>query len=59
MNNFRDHVEIGQWAQQIFEELVAEKEKLVKAVASLNTVRWNGKANVNILEMDKEEEAEE
>jgi hypothetical protein len=59
VNNFRDHVEIGQRAQRIFEELVAEKEKLAKAVASLNTVRRKGKANVNILEMDEEEEAEE
>jgi hypothetical protein len=59
VNNFRDHVEIGQRARQIFEELAAEKEKLAKAVASLNTVRRKGKANVNILEMDEEEEAEE
>ena len=54
-----DHVEIGQQPQWIFEELVAEKEKLAKAIASLNTVWWKGKANVNILEMDEEEEAEE
>lgn len=59
VNNFRDHVEIGQRAQRIFEELIAEKEMLAKAVASLNTVRRKGKANVNILEMDEEEEAEE
>ncbi|KAJ7695582.1 hypothetical protein B0H14DRAFT_2650488 [Mycena olivaceomarginata] len=59
VNNFRDHVEIGQRARRIFEELAAEKEKLAKAVASLNTVRRKGKANVNILEMDEEEEAEE
>jgi hypothetical protein len=37
---FRDHVEIGVKAQQIFEELRAEKELLAKAVASLNTVRF-------------------
>ena len=55
MSRFRDHVEIGQWAQRIFEELVAEKEKLTKAVASLNAVRWKGKANANILEIVEEE----
>jgi hypothetical protein len=59
INNFRDHVGVGQRAQRIFEELLAEKEKLAKAVASLNTVWQKGKANVNILEMDEEEEAEE
>ncbi|KAJ7218624.1 hypothetical protein GGX14DRAFT_560972 [Mycena pura] len=56
---FRDHVEIGVKAQQIFEEFRAEKELLAKAVASLNTVRRRGKANVNILEIEEEEEPEE
>ena len=56
---FRDHVEIGVKAQQIFEEFRAEKELLAKAVASLNTVRRKGKANVNILGIEEEEEPEE
>ena len=57
--SLQNHVEIDQTAQQIFAELVAEKETLAKAVASLNTVRRRGKANVNILEMEEEEEIDE
>ena len=59
VDNFWDHVKIDQQAQQIFEELDVEKEKLAKVGASLNTVCRKGKTNVNILEMDEEEEAEE
>ncbi|KAJ6478183.1 hypothetical protein C8R45DRAFT_1216427 [Mycena sanguinolenta] len=57
--NFQNHVEIDQTAQRIFAELIAEKEPLAKAVASLNTVRRKGKANVNILEMEEEEEMDD
>ncbi|KAJ7725684.1 hypothetical protein B0H16DRAFT_1736002 [Mycena metata] len=45
-------------AQKIFEELRTEKEKLGKAVASLNTVRGKGKSIVNLLEIEDEEETE-
>ncbi|KAJ6471521.1 hypothetical protein C8R45DRAFT_1165330 [Mycena sanguinolenta] len=57
--NFQNQVEIDQTAQRIFAELIAEKEPLAKAVASLNTVRRKGKANVNILEIEEEEETDE
>jgi hypothetical protein len=59
VNEFRDHVEIGLRAQRVFEELRAEKDMLGKAVASLNTIRRKGKANVNILEIEEEEESPE
>lgn len=49
-NDSGDHVEIGLRVQRVFEELRAEKEMLGKAVASRNTIRWKGKANVNILQ---------
>ncbi|KAJ7829795.1 hypothetical protein B0H13DRAFT_2372375 [Mycena leptocephala] len=45
VKTFYNHVEIRARAQLIFGELVAEKEVLSKAVASLRTVRRKGKAN--------------
>jgi hypothetical protein len=48
-------VEIGIRAYKVFEELRNEKEKLSKAVASLNTVRRKGKANVHILELPEDD----
>ncbi|KAJ6506818.1 hypothetical protein C8R45DRAFT_1069768 [Mycena sanguinolenta] len=59
VNTFWDHVEISGAAQQIFDELRAENELLGRAVASLNTVRRRGQANVNILEIDENKEDDE
>ncbi|KAJ6474821.1 hypothetical protein C8R45DRAFT_1102969 [Mycena sanguinolenta] len=58
-NIFRDHVEIGAKAQKIFDELRAETETLGRAVASLNTVRRKGKANVNLLDIEENEDSED
>ncbi|KAJ6619147.1 hypothetical protein B0H10DRAFT_1794090, partial [Mycena sp. CBHHK59/15] len=57
VESFRDHVEVRPCAQEIFEEVVAEKEVLAKAVASLNTVQRKGKSNVSILEIEEDEES--
>ncbi|KAJ7757929.1 hypothetical protein B0H16DRAFT_1822598 [Mycena metata] len=51
VKEFRDHVEIGPHGQKIFDELFMEREVLGKAVASLNTVRRKGKANINIIDV--------
>ncbi|KAJ7023449.1 hypothetical protein C8F04DRAFT_1287146 [Mycena alexandri] len=56
VKEFRDHVEIGLHGQKIFDELFMEREVLGKAVASLNTVRRKGKANINIIDVEEEEE---
>ncbi|KAJ7030813.1 hypothetical protein C8F04DRAFT_1186464 [Mycena alexandri] len=58
VKEFRDHVEIGLHGQKIFDELFMEREVLGKAVASLNTVRRKGKANINIIDVEEEEEVE-
>ncbi|KAJ6545247.1 hypothetical protein B0H19DRAFT_1075591 [Mycena capillaripes] len=50
-----NHVEIGVSAYKIFEELTDGKEKLSKAVASLNTVRRKGKANIHIMELPEDD----
>ncbi|KAJ6506459.1 hypothetical protein DFH09DRAFT_1101406 [Mycena vulgaris] len=50
---------IGAQGQKIFGELVAEKEVLAKAVASLNTVRKKGKANIHIMELPEDEYIED
>lgn len=50
-----NHVEIRARAQLIFGELVAEREVLSKAVASLRTVRRKGKANIHITELLEDE----
>ncbi|KAJ7128636.1 hypothetical protein C8R44DRAFT_850999 [Mycena epipterygia] len=42
--------------QVICEELVAEKKALAKAVASLNTVRRKGKANIHIMELQEDDD---
>jgi hypothetical protein len=55
MKTFATHVEIGIRAYKVFEELLNEKEKLSKAVASLNTVRRKGKANIQILEQPEDD----
>ncbi|KAJ6520786.1 hypothetical protein DFH09DRAFT_1331613 [Mycena vulgaris] len=59
VKTFHNHVEIGAQAQKIFGELVAEKEVLAKAVASLNTVRRKGKANIHIMELPEDEYIED
>ncbi|KAJ7448939.1 hypothetical protein FB451DRAFT_1187443 [Mycena latifolia] len=51
IKTFYNHVEIGQHAHKFFEELTFEKEALAKAVASLNTVRRKGKANIHITKL--------
>jgi hypothetical protein len=48
-------MEIGIRAHKIFDEFVAEKERLSKAVASLNTVRRKGEANIHILELSEDD----
>jgi hypothetical protein len=59
VNESRDHVEIGIRAQRVFEELRAEKEMLGKAVVSLNMIQRKGKANLNILGIEEQEESPE
>ncbi|KAJ7092782.1 hypothetical protein B0H15DRAFT_947610 [Mycena belliarum] len=56
VQDFRDHLEVGPRSQLIFDELCAEKGALAKAVASLNTVRRKGKANVNIIDIEEDED---
>ena len=46
-------------ALHLLEELVAEKEKLAKAVANLSPVQRKGNENVNVLKIQEEEESEE
>ncbi|KAJ7114033.1 hypothetical protein C8R44DRAFT_740890 [Mycena epipterygia] len=53
------HIEIGARAQIIYGELVAEKAVLAKAVASLNTVRRKGKANIHIMELPEDKYTED
>ncbi|KAJ6493128.1 hypothetical protein C8R45DRAFT_1073149 [Mycena sanguinolenta] len=48
------HAEIGVRAYQIFDGLVAEKDQLSRAVASLNTVRRKGKTNIHVLELSED-----
>ncbi|KAK7013894.1 hypothetical protein R3P38DRAFT_3322441 [Favolaschia claudopus] len=55
---YRDHVEIGQAEQRIYEELDAETPFLAKAVAALNTVRRKGKADVNLVDVEEDDEEE-
>lgn len=55
VTTFQTHVEIGPRAQLIHRELLAEKEVLAKAVASLNTVRRKGKADIHIMELPEDE----
>ncbi len=51
----KDQLEISLPALTVFKELSDEKEKLVEAVARLNTVRGRG----NIVEMEEEEEEDD
>ncbi|KAF7335957.1 hypothetical protein MSAN_02309100 [Mycena sanguinolenta] len=55
VKSFPTHIEIGARAYKIFDDLVAEKEQLSKAVASLNTVRRKGKANIHVLELSEDD----
>ncbi|KAJ7433410.1 hypothetical protein FB451DRAFT_1064410 [Mycena latifolia] len=55
IKTFHNHVEVGLRAHKIFEELTSEKEALAKAVASLNTVRRKGKANIHITELAEDD----
>ncbi|KAJ7163961.1 hypothetical protein C8R43DRAFT_946774 [Mycena crocata] len=48
---FATHVEIGVSGSKVFELLMTGKESLCKGVASLNTVRRKGQANIHILEL--------
>ncbi|KAJ7255123.1 hypothetical protein B0H12DRAFT_1071051 [Mycena haematopus] len=59
VNSFQNHLEIGVRAHKIYDELMAEKETLAKAVASLNTVRRKGKANIHILDLAEDDCVEE
>ncbi|KAJ7257638.1 hypothetical protein C8J57DRAFT_1234785 [Mycena rebaudengoi] len=52
----RNKLEIGAHAQKLFEMLYDERDALATAVASLNTVRRKGKANINIVELDEDAE---
>ncbi|KAJ7142427.1 hypothetical protein C8R44DRAFT_725783 [Mycena epipterygia] len=56
VKEFRQHIEIGPCGQKIFDKLSMELEVLAKAVTSLNTVQWKGKANVNLLDLEEEED---
>ncbi|KAJ6583240.1 hypothetical protein B0H10DRAFT_2323602, partial [Mycena sp. CBHHK59/15] len=55
VKTFWDHVEVGIRTHKIFEELTMEKELLAKAVASLNTVRRKGQANIHITELAEDD----
>ncbi|KAK7028426.1 hypothetical protein R3P38DRAFT_2525719, partial [Favolaschia claudopus] len=55
---YRDHVEIGQAGQRTYEELDAETPLLAKAVAALNTIRRKGKADVNLVDVEEDDEEE-
>lgn len=59
VKEFRQHVEIGPRGQKIFDKLSMELEVLAKAVASLKTIRRKGKANVNLLDLEEEEDIAE
>jgi hypothetical protein len=50
---------IGVSAYKIFEQLANEKEKLSKAVASLDAVRREGKTNIHIVDLAEEDCVEE
>jgi hypothetical protein len=55
---FSNYVEIGLVAYNIFEGLMAEKEPLCKAVASLNTVRRKGQQHISLIEVPEDGAAE-
>ena len=55
---FSNYVEIGLVAYNIFEDLLAEKELLCKAVASLNTVRRKGQQHISVVEVPEDVVAE-
>ncbi|KAJ7903142.1 hypothetical protein B0H13DRAFT_1882206 [Mycena leptocephala] len=52
---FSNHVEVGLRVYNIFQDLVAEKELLSKAVASLNTVRRRGKQHISLVEIPEDD----
>ncbi|KAJ7913468.1 hypothetical protein B0H13DRAFT_1612575, partial [Mycena leptocephala] len=52
---FSNHIEIGLRAYNIFQGLMAEKELLSKAVASLNTVRRRGKQHISLVEIPEDD----
>ncbi|KAJ7021091.1 hypothetical protein C8F04DRAFT_1195848 [Mycena alexandri] len=52
---FHNRLEIGSRVYRILEDLLAEKEVLAKAVASFNTVRRKGKADIHILELPEDD----
>ncbi|KAJ7686963.1 hypothetical protein B0H17DRAFT_1136628 [Mycena rosella] len=52
---FPNHAEIGLQAYKAFEALMAEREEVCKAVASLNTVRRKGKQNTSIVEVAEDD----
>ncbi|KAJ7779241.1 hypothetical protein B0H16DRAFT_1448730 [Mycena metata] len=56
---FHNRLEIEARAYKILEDLMVKKEGLAKAVASLNTVRRKGKANIHILELPEDDCIEE
>jgi len=56
---FRTDVEVSVAGMKIHEELVQEKLDLAKAVASLNTIRCKGKANISIFALVEEDGVEE
>ena len=55
VKSFVAHQEIGVRAHKIFDDLVAEKEQLSKAVVSPNTVCRKGKANIHILKLSEDD----
>ncbi|KAJ7150342.1 hypothetical protein C8R46DRAFT_1358417 [Mycena filopes] len=55
VKTFQTHVEIGFRAYKLFEEILSEKEGLARGVASLNTVRRKGKADIHILELPEDD----
>jgi hypothetical protein len=56
---FRAHIEVRAAGYKLYDELVKDKDKLIMAVRSLNTIRRKGKENVSILSLVEEDGIEE
>ncbi|KAJ7698412.1 hypothetical protein B0H17DRAFT_1129930 [Mycena rosella] len=56
---YANHVEIGSRAYAMFESLMVEKETLCKAIATLNTLRRKGKADISLAELPEDDWAAE
>ncbi|KAJ7208611.1 hypothetical protein GGX14DRAFT_566827 [Mycena pura] len=53
------HVELGNWAYQLFKGFDNEREAILKAAAALGTVKRKGGKAVSILDLDEDDGVEE